>query len=91
MWAYLDLAVVTISIAEDASLVPYMRSDPGSGGDIAFNRCSHCGCMMTWTDAGERKGMKRMGVNGRMAEPSEVQGVERLDGTGPESVLHLLG
>lgn len=91
MWAYADPAVVTLSVADDASLVANIRSDPGSDGDVAFSRCSHCGRMMTWTGVGRREGIKKMGVNGRMARAEDVEGVERVYGTGPESVGHLLG
>src|SRR4051794_304960 len=62
MWAYFDPDTVDVTVADSATLEGYIRSDEDGEGDISFNRCSHCGCMMTWRGAGERAGVKKMGV-----------------------------
>ncbi len=73
---------VAITMKNDAALQSYVRSDPGSGGDISFNRCSHCGCMMCWfrvdsSGAGVRGKGPQVGVNCRMLPMETIESVER--------------
>jgi len=85
IWGYLERRMVDVTTADDASLQPYIRSDENGDGDVSFNRCSHCGSLVSWTrvpgkpeDGGERTGM-----NCRLLEPKELEGLDRRRGTGP--------
>jgi hypothetical protein len=77
MWSYFDPDDVIVTITDGATLEAYVRSDPESDGDIAFNRCSHCGCMMTWRGAGKREDLKKMGINCRMMPEEDTEGIPR--------------
>ena len=71
-----------ITTADDATLVPYIRGD--AAGNISFNRCSHCGCMLCWRGEGAYSGpTHKMGVNCRMLPESEIEGVEMKVSKGP--------
>src|SRR4051812_28226466 len=80
LWGYYHRRDVTITTSQSATLQKYIRTDEGSDGDISFNRCSHCGCMVCWfgeiVPKGGFVGPERMGVNFRMFG-GEVEGVER--------------
>ena len=76
IWGYFQRDTVTVTAAEGASIVPYVRTD--SDGDISFNRCSHCGCMTNWWGVGQYSGPKeRMGVNCRQLPEKEIEGIPR--------------
>jgi len=45
LWAYYNHDEVTIKIADDTTLTEYVRDD--SDGNLSFNRCGHCGCMVS--------------------------------------------
>jgi hypothetical protein len=85
MWAYFDPETVDVTIADGATLEGYRRSDEDGSGDISFNRCSHCGCMMAWRGAGAREGIKKMGVNCRMVPELDIEGIPKKIGMGPRS------
>ena len=84
MWAYFDPETVDTKVSDGATLEGYIRSDEDSRRDISFNRCSHCGCMMTWRGVGKMEGIKRMGVNCRMVPEEHVEGIARRMGLGPK-------
>lgn len=71
-----------ITIADDATLVPYIRED--TAGNISFNRCSYCGCMVCWLGEKGFSGPEhKMGVNCRMLTESEIEGIEKKVSKGP--------
>jgi hypothetical protein len=76
LWAYFPRRDVVITVSEVAKLQKYVRSDAGADGDISFNRCSHCGCMVCWfgevVPPGGFDGPERMAVNCRMLSHPEV-------------------
>lgn len=81
LWGYFHRRDVEITATDGATLQKYIRSDEGSDGDISFNRCSHCGCMVCWIaeivpEAGF-DGSEGIGVNCRMVEERVLEGVER--------------
>lgn len=50
----------------------------GSYGDVSFNRCSCCGCVVLWWGEGEYAGEEHMvGVNCRLLGWRVVEGVGR--------------
>ncbi|PMD28640.1 hypothetical protein NA56DRAFT_19714 [Hyaloscypha hepaticicola] len=82
LWAYFPRNEPVITIADQATLVPYIRED--AAGHISFNRCSHCGCMICWLGEGEYSGpANKMGVNCRMLPESEIEGIEKKVSKGP--------
>lgn len=85
MWAYFDPDNVIMTVSDGATLEKYIRSDSEGDGNISFNRCSYCGCMMTWRGVGKREGLKKMGVNCRMVPEEEVEEIPRSMGIGPRN------
>lgn len=83
LWAYFNPDNVTVTMPDGATLEKYIRSDPEGDGDISFNRCSHCGCIMMWRGAGKRADINRMGVNCRMLDEWVIEGIPRVMGIGP--------
>ena len=87
LWGYLHRKDVQITTSHGATLEKYVRSDEGSDGDISFNRCSRCGCMVCWF--GEVvpptgwDGPERMAVNCRMLPKEAIEGIERRVVPGP--------
>jgi len=84
LWGYFTLDDITVTTAVGATLEGYVRSD--TSGDIQFNRCSECGCMVSWTVvAGKAPDQaKQVGVNCRMLPEVNIHGVERRISPGPE-------
>lgn len=67
LWGYFKTFEVKVTMAEGTHLDEYVRSDEGSQGCVSFDRCSHCGCLVTWSGKGDWEGPdKRKGVNCRM-------------------------
>ena len=82
LWAYFPRNEPVIKIADDATLVPYIRED--TAGNISFNRCSYCGCMVCWLgEKGFSGPTHKMGVNCRMLTESEIEGIEKKVSKGP--------
>jgi hypothetical protein len=54
LWAYFKRGEVVVMTASDTTLQAYIRAD--SDGDISFNRCGHCGCVVSWLGEGEWAG-----------------------------------
>ena len=80
IWAYYPADTVSVSTCDGAKLDTYVRSDEMSIGNVTWDRCSHCGCVVTWTGikGGEGDFVKKMrGVNYRLAGWREMQGIER--------------
>jgi len=76
LWAYYERKDVVVTTASDTTLQAYIRDD--SDGDLSFNRCGHCGCMVCWTVVGEWPVQEqKMGVNCRMLSEIEIEGIER--------------
>ena len=88
LWGYFHRKDVKITTDHGATLQKYIRSDEGSDGDVSFNRCSHCGCVMCWFGEGVPEGgfdgPERMRVNCRMAEETALEEVERRISRMPE-------
>jgi hypothetical protein len=81
LWGYFQRNEVVI-ITGTTQLQDYVRED--SDGDIAFNRCKHCGCMMFWWGLGKYAGVEhKMGVNCRMLPEGEIEGIEKSVSKGP--------
>jgi hypothetical protein len=81
LWAYFPRPDVTVR-ASDTKLQVYIRED--GEGDIAFNRCGHCGCLVCWWGEGKWSGPEHiMGVNCRMLPENEIEGIERKVSKGP--------
>lgn len=77
IWAYFPRSDVTVTVAEDTKLEKYIRED--MSGDISFNRCGFCGCMMDWLGENKFAGQDhKMGVNCRLVSESEIQGINRV-------------
>ncbi|KAK1759127.1 hypothetical protein QBC47DRAFT_371094 [Echria macrotheca] len=80
LWGYFPRRDVDIKMSDGATLQKYVRTDEGSDGDISFNRCSHCGCIVCWfgetVPKGGFDGPEKMGVNCRMAAEGTLDGVE---------------
>lgn len=84
LWAYFPRSDVLVTTAADTKLQAYIRDDKGADGDISFNRCGHCGCMVIWWGEGEHAGPEhKMGVNCRMLPKDEIEGIERKISKGP--------
>lgn len=86
IWGYLERRMVDVTTADDATtLQAYIRSDENGDGDVSFNRCSHCGSLVTWTRVPGKPedGGEKMGINCRMLEQKELEGLGRRRGTGP--------
>jgi hypothetical protein len=82
LWAYFPRNDVVVTTASDTTLQPYIRED--ADGDISFNRCSHCGCMVCWKGEGKYAGPEhKMGVNCRMLPETEIEGIEKKQSKGP--------
>jgi len=78
LWGYFPPEEVTITESDGATVEAYIRSDEDSEGDIAFKRCSHCGCVVVWMAAGKWEGKgSKMGVNFRMVGWKAVEGIPR--------------
>jgi len=81
IWAYYPRPNVVINTAGDAKIEKYIRADEGSDGDLSFNRCGHCGCMMFWYGEGQWAGPEhQMGINCRMLPEKDIEGIERKTG-----------
>ena len=61
LWAYFKPDEVKIEVADDTTLNKYIRSD--SDGDISFDRCGHCGCLINWKGLGEYSGPEHQMVS----------------------------
>ncbi|KAK1835714.1 hypothetical protein QBC39DRAFT_378423 [Podospora conica] len=85
MWGYLERRQVDVTAADGATVQSYVRTDAGGDGDCAFNRCSHCGSLVSWRRVPGNPGdeTERMGVNLRLLGPGGLEGLERRKGTGP--------
>jgi len=82
LWAYFPRNDVVVTTASDTTLQAYIRED--ADGDISFNRCGHCGCMMCWRGEGAYAGLEhKMGVNCRMLPESEIWGIAKKQSKGP--------
>jgi hypothetical protein len=82
LWAYFQRNDVVVTTASDTELVKYIRAD--ADGDVSFNRCGHCGCMMCWRGEGAYDGPEhKTGVNGRMLPESAIEGIPIKDSKGP--------
>lgn len=82
LWSYFPRHDVVVTTASDTTLQQYIRED--ADGDISFNRCGHCGCMMCWRGEGEYAGPERkMGVNCRMLPESSIEGIAKRVSKGP--------
>jgi hypothetical protein len=78
LWAYYPRGDITVTAADGAKTVAYIRTDPGADGDISFNRCSECGCMTHWWGEGAYAGADhKMGVNCRMLPEKDIEGIVR--------------
>ncbi|KAK5656736.1 hypothetical protein OQA88_4284 [Cercophora sp. LCS_1] len=78
LWGYFKASEVKVTIAEGAHLEKYVRSDEGGRGNISFDRCNHCGCVVTWSKPNEQtvpNGKK--GVNCRMLPLDVVEGIPK--------------
>jgi hypothetical protein len=82
LWAYYPRPDVAVDVASDTKLEAYIRTD--SDGDISFNRCAHCGCVVLWWGLGRYGGPEhKMGVNCRMLPEGEIVGIEKEVSKGP--------
>jgi hypothetical protein len=73
---------VVLTTASDTTLQAYIRED--ANGDISFQRCGHCGCMVVWRGEGKYAGPEhKMGVNCRLLPESEIEGIEKRVSKGP--------
>lgn len=76
LWAYYTRSDVTVNVAEDTKLEPYIRED--SNGVISFNRCAHCGCMTHWWGTAKFAGPgNKMGINCRLVPESDVKDIDK--------------
>ncbi|KAK3314397.1 Mss4-like protein [Apodospora peruviana] len=77
LWGYFPRKDVEISVKEGATHERYFRED--SDGHMSFARCSYCGVATNWQGEGEEHGKpeRKMGVNMRLFERGEWEGVER--------------
>lgn len=83
LWAYYPRPDVVVTTASDTTLQTYVRED--ADGDISFNRCGHCGCMIAWWGLGKYAGPEHMmGVNCRLLPEKEIEGIEKKVSKGPE-------
>lgn len=70
---------------KDTKLDKYIRQDEGADGDMSFNRCGHCGCLVCWWGEGEYSGSEHnMGVNCRLLPEKDIEGVEKKVSPGPK-------
>lgn len=82
LWAYFQRNDVVVTTASDTELVKYVRAD--ADGDLSFNRCGHCGCMMCWRGEGKYDGPEhKSGVNCRMLPESAIEGIPKKVSKGP--------
>jgi hypothetical protein len=74
--AYYPPAQIVIQAAPDAT-EPYIWGDK----TIAHHRCKKCGCMTHWLGLDPAQ-QDRVGVNARMMNPADIEGVRvrRFDG-----------
>lgn len=80
--AYFQRNDVVVTTASDPELVKYIRAD--ADGDLSFNRCAHCGCMMCWRGEGAYDGPEHTtGVNCRMLPESAIEGIPIKVSKGP--------
>jgi len=81
IWGYFHRGDVKIEVAQDATVVPYLRYEPPEcNGNLSFNRCSHCGCMTHWLiekPFASDPDSDEMGVNCRMLTEKEIEGWPR--------------
>lgn len=83
LWGYFTRKDVSVT-TNDTKLQTYIRADTGADGDISFNRCAHCGCMMFWWGELNYAGPDhKMGINCRMLPEKEIEGIERNVSKGP--------
>jgi len=76
LWGYFQRDTVTVTTAEGANLVPYVRADTEGG--LSFNHCSHCGCMTNWWGLGPySEPTRKMGVNCRLLPEKDIEGIPR--------------
>ena len=60
----------------------YIRED--SDGDISFERCTFCGCMIVWWGVGKWAGPEhKAGINCRMLPETEMEGIVKVVSPGP--------
>lgn len=77
LWGYFEHADVEVTTSLDNKLQSYIREDTGSEGDISFECCSHCGCMVLWWgERGFAGPEHKMGVNCRLLPLEELEGIE---------------
>lgn len=80
LWAYYPRKDVLIMASEPGSH-SYLRKDSGCKGEISFNWCNYCGCLMYWWGEGassKRVGPNaKMGFNARMLPEKDIEAVER--------------
>lgn len=76
-WAYFPPAEVTVRGATDTYVC--------NNRVIAFHRCRTCGCLSHWATLGTDYG--RMGVNARLLDAADLDGIELrvIAGPGPEA------
>ncbi len=76
LMAYYHPSNVTIR-AEEGATVPYIWGDKM----LAFHHCGTCGCTTHWLGL-DPKSQERMGINVRMFDPAEIEGlrIRRFDG-----------
>jgi len=70
LWAYYTRKAVRV-ISKRGALEDYRWNDR----DIAFQRCTTCGCVTHYSDLRDRSEAGRIAVNARMMEPSAIASV----------------
>jgi hypothetical protein len=84
LWAYFPRSDVVVTTAGDTKLQAYIRDDESTNGDLSFNRCSHCGCIMCWLGEGKYSGPDhKMGVNCRMLPENQIKDIKKEVIAGP--------
>lgn len=76
IWAYYPYKDALITAEAGHSSVKYIRSDPGSAGNVEFQFCSKCGCMTHMASVGNPDSERMMGLNVRMLDPKVWAGAE---------------
>ena len=79
LWAYCTKSTAKVE-ARPESLEAYIWGDRC----IEFYHCRRCGCL-THSEAVDKSDDYRIAVNGRMLDPEDIQGVERLLFDGADS------
>lgn len=75
LWAYYPAAETRVTPASGATFAYAWGTK-----EIDFNHCKICGCTTHWSGRGPNP--ERVGVNARLMEPSDIEGVRirHLDG-----------